>query len=156
MFREMRRFRQQASMEECMEILNNARRGVLAVMGDDDYPYTVPLDFVYADGHIYFHCAKEGHKLDAIRKHDKVSFCVLSDGIREENEWWYHFTSVIAFGRIREIADEAEKDRYLRLLGRKYFPAEEHLEKEMASSASRANVLDITIEHMTGKRIKEK
>lgn len=156
MFREMRRFRQQISVEECVEILNNARRGVLAVMGDDDYPYTVPLDFVYADGHIYFHCAKEGHKLDAIRKHDKVSFCVLSDGVREENEWWYHFTSVIAFGRIREIADEAEKDRYLRLLGRKYFPAEEYLEKEMTSSASRANVLDITIEHMTGKRIKEK
>ena len=81
MFREMRRIRQQATEEECLEILKSAKRGVLAVHGDDDYPYTVPMDFVYEDGCLYFHAAKSGHKLDAVRRNDKVSFCVLSDGV---------------------------------------------------------------------------
>ncbi len=155
MFREMRRIKQQTSEEECISILENGKRGVLAVLGDEDYPYTVPMDYVYEDGHIYFHCAMSDHKLDAIRKHDKASFCVLSEGVKEENDWWYHFTSVVAFGRISEIADEVEKDKKLRLLGAKYFPTAEHLEKEMASAASRALVLDLQIEHMTGKRVKE-
>lgn len=155
MFREMRRFKQQVSEDECLRILNEGERGVLAVLGDDEYPYTVPLDFVYEDGHIYFHCAMEGHKLDAVRKHDKVSFCVLSDGVKEENDWWYHFTSVIAFGRVSEITDEGEKNNKLRLLGTKYFPDNEHLEKEMGS-AGRTVVLDLTIDHMTGKAVREK
>lgn len=97
----------------------------------------------------------EGHKLDAVRKHDKVSFCVLSDGVKEENDWWYHFTSVIAFGRVSEITDEGEKNNKLRLLGTKYFPDNEHLEKEMGS-AGRTVVLDLTIDHMTGKAVREK
>lgn len=155
MFREMRRYKQQTSEDECADILNKAMRGTLAVLGDDDYPYTVPLNFVYDDGHIYFHCAKEGHKLSAIRKHEKASFCVLSEGVREENDWWYHFTSVIAFGRIREITDEKEKDKRLRMLGSKYFPTAEYLEKEMQQASSRALVLDLKIEHMTGKRVRE-
>ena len=154
MFREMRRYKQLAAQEECIRLLENGKRGVLAVLGDEDYPYTVPLDFVYQDGHIYFHCAVEGHKLDAVRRHDKVSFCVLSEGVQEENSWWYHFTSVIVFGKVREVTDEAEKDRCLRLLGGKYFPSKEYLEKEM-KGASRAAVLDLCIEHMTGKHIRE-
>ena len=156
MFREMRRFKQQASDEECIGILNNGKRGILAVLGDDDYPYTVPMDFVYEDGHIYFHCAMAGHKLDAIRKHDKVSFCVISEGVQEENDWWYHFTSVVVFGRIREVTDESEKNKKLRLIGAKYFPDAEYLEKEMANDAPRALVLDLCIEHMTGKNVKER
>jgi len=155
MFREMRRIKQQTSDEECIDILKNAKRGVLAVLGDDDYPYAVPLNYVYNEGHIYFHCAKSGHKLDAIRKHSKVSFCVLNEGVQEENDWWYHFASVIVFGRIREVPDDDELERYLRLLGSKYFPGAEHLEKEM-KSAPNAVVLDLQIEHMTGKKVREK
>lgn len=156
MFRKMRRFKQQISEDECVEVLQKAWRGVLAVSGDDDYPYAVPLDFVYEEGHIYFHWAGEGHKLDAVRRNDKVSFCVLSDGVQEENDWWYHFISVIAFGRICEIEDADERDRRLRLLGSKYFPTKEHLEKEMADYAKVSAVLDLSIEHMTGKRVREK
>lgn len=155
MFRKMRRNATQITDEECIKLLKEAKRGVLAVLGDEGYPYTVPLNFVYSDGHIYFHSAKAGHKLDAIRQHDKVSFCVLNDGIREENDWWYHFTSVIAFGRIREIESEDERDRYLRLLGRKYFPSEDILEKEMENAPITA-VLDMEIEHVTGKTVREK
>ena len=155
MFREMRRFRQQATEEECLEILKSAKRGVLAVHGDDGYPYTVPLDFVYEDGCMYFHGAKSGHKLDAIRRDDKVSFCVLSEGVKEENDWWYHFTSVICFGRMSEITEQEEAYRCLRLLGRKYMPTVEMVEEDMEKNAARAAVLKLTVEHMTGKHVKE-
>lgn len=155
MFREMRRFRQQATEEECLEILKSAKRGVLAVHGDDGYPYTVPLDFVYEDGCMYFHGAKSGHKLDAIRRDDKVSFCVLSEGVKEENDWWYHFTSVICFGRMSEVTEQEEAYRCLRLLGRKYMPTVEMVEEDMEKNAARAAVLKLTVEHMTGKHVKE-
>ena len=155
MFREMRRYKQQISREECEALLKSAPRGVLAVQGDEDYPYAVPLDFLWQEGHLYFHCAKEGHKLDAIRRNEKVSFCVLSEGVQEENDWWFHFTSVIVFGRVREVETEEERLRLLRLFGAKYYPTEEGLEAEMQKGATRALVLDLQIEHMTGKRIRE-
>ncbi len=156
MFREMRRIAQQTTREECEEILRNAKRGILAVLGDEGYPYTVPMDFVYEDGRIYFHCALTGHKMDAIRACDKVSFCVLNDGVREENSWWYHFTSVVAFGRIREETDPDEHLRCLRLLGGKYMPEQTMIEEDIRKNGPRAAILVLTIEHMTGKRVREK
>ena len=74
MFRPMRRIKQQIPEEECIKILKEEPRGVLSVLGDDGYPYGVPIDHYYDEktGRIYFHCAKEGHKLDAIRRCDKV------------------------------------------------------------------------------------
>ncbi len=156
MFREMRRFKQQTTTEECIEILKNGKRGILAVHGEDGYPYTVPLDYVYEDGHIYFHCAKTGHKMDAIRADDKVSFCVLSDGVQEPDDWWFHFTSVVIFGRIHEVTQEEERDHHLRQLGRKYMPSEKMIEEDMRKNAPQAAVLRLDIEHMTGKRVREK
>ena len=155
MFREMRRIRQQATEEECLEILKSAKRGVLAVHGDDDYPYTVPMDFVYEDGCLYFHAAKSGHKLDAVRRNDKVSFCVLSDGVKEENDWFYRFTSVIVFGRMSEVTGQEEAYRCLRMLGMKYMPTVEMVDADMEKNAARAAVLKLRIEHMTGKHVKE-
>ena len=155
-FRPMRRFKQQASDEECMEILRSAPRWVLAVSGDGGYPYAVPLNFLYEEGKIYFHCAMEGHKLDALRSHDKASFCVLSEPYRNEGEWWDCLTSVICFGTVQEVSDPSEKDRLLRALGKKYFPEGYDIEKDMAKNASRALVLEFRIEHMTGKHVKEK
>ncbi len=155
-FRPMRRIKQQLSDDECIALLKKAPRGVLAVLGDFGYPYTVPLDFVYEEGKIYFHCAKEGHKLDAIRSCDKASFCVLSEGEKEPNDWWYHFDSVISFGRIRIVDDPALADAKLRTLGAKYFPEGYDLEADMVKNAPRAEVLELTIEHMTGKRVREK
>ena len=155
MFREMRRKKQQAEEAECLENLRTAKRGVLAVLGDDDYPYAVPLDFVFEDGCLYFHCAVEGHKLDAVRKHEKVSFCVLGEPVPEKNDWWFHVTSVIAFGRICEVKDPAEHDRCLRLLARKYMPLDQ-IEGDMQRNAHHAVVLALHIEHMTGKHVREK
>ena len=77
MFREMRRIKQLLPEDTAKEILARNTGGTLALLGDDDYPYAVPMSYVYADGKIYFHCAKEGHKIDAIRNHDKASFCVI-------------------------------------------------------------------------------
>ena len=156
MFRPMRRIKQQIPEEACVELLKTAPRGTLAVLGDDDYPYAVPLDFVYENGRLYFHCAREGHKLDAVRKSDKASFCVLGEGTQNPGEWWYYFTSVICFGRVRVVDDEAEAREKLRLLGEKYMPSREEVAAELAKNAARAAVLEFTIEHMTGKRVQEK
>ena len=103
MFRKMRRTKQELSREECEEILQKQLRGFLAVLGDDEYPYALPMDYVYFDDKIYFHSAKEGHKIDSIKKHDKASFSVINDGEKVENVWYYIFKSVICFGKIRII-----------------------------------------------------
>lgn len=155
-FRPMRRFKQQMTDEACIALLHKAPRGVLAVLGDGGYPYTVPLDFVYDGGKIYFHCAKEGHKLDAIRACDKVSFCVLGEGVKEPDSWWYHFESVICFGRMHIVEDPARKNAHLRLLGTKYFPQDYDIEADMAQDGPNAFILELQIEHMSGKRVREK
>ncbi len=155
-FRPMRRFKQQMTDQECVDLLRSAPRGVLGVIGDGGYPYTVPLDFLYDGGCLYFHCAKEGHKLDAIRSCDKVSFCVLSEGKKEPGDWWYHFDSVICFGRIRVVEDPVESDNLLRKLGAKYFPQGYDLEDDMRKNAPRALVLQLRVEHMSGKHVREK
>ena len=116
----------------------------------------MPPDFLYADGHLYFHCAKQGHKLDAIRAYDRVSFCVLSDGEKEPDSWWYHFQSVVCFGRIHVVEDPARTDVLLRRLGAKYFPEGYDLEGDMSKNAPNALVLDMQIEHISGKRVREK
>ena len=86
MFRPMRRFKQQLTQEECIDILKTEVRGVLSILGDEDYPYGIPIDFYYSrkDNKIYFHGAKEGHKIDSIKKHNKVSFCVYDKGYKKE------------------------------------------------------------------------
>ena len=155
MFRNMRRFKQQLTDAECEEILRHEPRGVLAVLGDDGYPYAVPLDFVYEDGKIYFHCAGEGHKIDAIKRCDKASFCVTDAGERPEGQWWRIFRSVIAFGRVRILEDREEVLSRVRSLGLK-FAGPEYVEKELQRDGKRVQCLEFTIEHMTGKRVNEK
>ena len=152
----MRRFKQAASEQECQDLLQSAWRGVLSVLGDGGYPYGVPLNFVYDDGKIYFHCAVEGHKIDALRACPKASFCVLSEPAKNPGEGWNCFTSVICFGHVREISDQAEHDRLLRLLGAKYFPEGYDIDADMVRNAPRALVLELAIEHMTGKHVREK
>ena len=155
-FRPMRRFKQQLPQEECVDILQNAYRGFLSVNGDGGYPYTVPINFLFAEGKLYFHCAAAGHKLDAIRANDKACFTVIDEPRREPDDWWYHVRSVICFGRVSVLEDEAEKDSYLRQLGAKYFPDGYDIEADMQRNAARALVLAFTIEHMSGKRVREK
>lgn len=156
MIRKMRRFKQQLSKEECEGLLKVAPRGVLAVLGDEGYPYAVPLNFVYDDGSIYFHCAAEGHKMDALLACDKASFCVLDEGRQEEGEWWLHFNSVIAFGRVKRVVEEGAMRDALHKLGKKYFPQDYDLEGDIARNLSRVAILRLSIEHLTGKHVREK
>ncbi|MBQ7567027.1 MAG: pyridoxamine 5'-phosphate oxidase family protein [Oscillospiraceae bacterium] len=156
-FRPMRRAKQQLSQAECDALLREQWRGVLALAGDGGYPYAVPLDFLYdaQARKFYFHCAKEGHKLDAIRACAKASFCVVDGGVQRADHWSKDFRSVIAFGTVRVIEDGAEKDALLRRFGAKFIPTGQELERELANAAARANVLELTVEHMTGKRVNE-
>ena len=155
-FRKMRRFRQELSADVCADILKREPRGVLAVSGDGGYPYAVPLNFVYDGGCLYFHCATEGHKLDAINRDGKASFCVLSQKELSDDGWSYFFESVIAFGRVSTVTDEEKRTEKLRLLGNKYFPSAEITEDELRKNAARALLLELKIEHMTGKRVHER
>jgi len=157
MFRKMRRIGQMLPEEECIEILTNEPRGVLALLGDYDYPYALPMSHVYADGKIYFHGAMTGHKNDAVEKHDKVSYCVMDEGVRNpEDDWSYIFRSVIVFGEIRTLSDDDEKIEKLTCLGDKFFPTHEETVSEIEKLLHRTEVFEITIEHMTGKTVKEK
>ncbi|MBR4375804.1 MAG: pyridoxamine 5'-phosphate oxidase family protein [Spirochaetia bacterium] len=158
MFRPMRRFKQQLSREECIAILKSEVRGVLSVLGDDDYPYGIPLDFYYseADGRIYFHGAGEGHKIDSIKRHDKVSFCVMDKGTPDAEGWFLHFKSVIVFGRIRIVEDHDKALDICRKLCYKFNFAPEFIEKTIEKSGPKVTCLELVPEHITGKVIKEK
>lgn len=156
MFRDMRRAGQKLSDDECIEILTNEPRGVLALLGDYDYPYAVPMSHVYVDGKIYFHSAKKGHKLDSIRNHEKVSFCVMDKGIKNEDGWSYTFKSVIVFGKIKILADEADRIDKLTHLGDKFFPSPEDTLDEISRLSHKTDVFELTIDYMSGKTVKEK
>lgn len=152
-FRPMRRMRQQLSKEVCDNILRNATSGTLALLGDGDYPYAVPLSFVYCGNCIYFHSAKSGHKIDAIRREDKASFCVISKDEIHGDEFTTYFRSVIAFGRITIVSSPGEKLEGAKLLGRKYNPNdEEGLSREIEKSLAHMELLRFDIEHLTGKQ----
>ena len=151
-FREMRRKRQQPSEEESISILKKATAGTLALLGDNDYPYAVPISYVYADGRLYFHSALSGHKVDAIRKCDKASFCVIEQDDVQPKKYTTFFRSVIVFGRIHIIEDEQAKLKMARMLGNRYNPNDdESLQKELEQGLSRMLMIRFDIEHLTGK-----
>ncbi len=156
MFREMRRFKQQLTDEECIAILKRAKRGTLAVNGDDGYPYAIPLNFHYDEENdkIYFHGAGEGHKMDAIKQDDKVSFNVIENG--EKEDWWYHVNSVTVFGRIKAVEDVERKAEILTAVGDKYFPDHERTISETEKYKEKVTILELTPEHRTGKTVREK
>ena len=149
----MRRDRQQLSREECELILGRCTSGVLALTGDGGYPYAVPLSYVYTDGAIIFHSAVEGHKVDAIKRDSRCSFCVIDQDEIKPAEFTTHFRSVIAFGRIHILEDADEKVQALRLLGRRYSPDDEPgLQHEIDKSLDHVLLLRLDIEHLSGKQ----
>ena len=129
MFRSMRRKKQQIPQEECTRILREEKRGALAVIGDEGWPYAIPLNF-YSDEEedtIYFHCALQGHKVDAIDRCDKVCFTVWNSGEPVEGDWSYYVTSVVSMGRAEWVDDEELRLEKARLFGLKYYPSAERL-----------------------------
>jgi uncharacterized protein len=152
MFRPMRRKKQLLPEAETTAMLRSCTAGVLAVQGDDGYPYAVPLSFAYEDGTLYFHSAVAGHKLDALEHGDKASFCVIAADDIVPEKFTTHFRSVIAFGKARVVTDDDEKRRALLRLAEKYSP--DHLDAagaEIDGDWKRVTVLALDVEHLTGK-----
>ena len=152
-FRPLRRRKQALSAQLCEEILRRGTSGVLALAGDGGYPYAVPMSYAFDGGKLYFHCAREGHKLDAIRREPKASFCVIDRDTVVPEEYTTYFRSVIAFGRLRTIEDEAQKRAAIAQLARRYFPQDSEGNRAHAIGREWAGLcmLEMEIEHISGK-----
>ena len=157
MFRELIRRNKKISMEECLHILKTEKRGVLSVNGDNDYPYGMPMNHWYneEDGKIYFHCGKVGHRLDALKKDSKVSFCTYNEGYRNQGEWALNVKSVIVFGKI-EIVDELDRIiDIMKKLSYKFTHDDEYINAEIEQHVHRTLLLVLTPEHICGKLVQE-
>lgn len=159
MFRQMRRKDHEVSKMQALEWLQSKTCGVLSLSGDDGYPYGVPLNYVYHDGAIYFHSAKSGHKLDAISRNEKASFCVIVEEALVPERYTGMFRSVIVFGRMSLLTDLEEKRYALELLGTRFGPEEEkgtfepaeNLRKKVDGGLHSLHMLKLQIEHISGK-----
>ncbi len=157
MFREVVRKRNEISREECIGILKNERRGILAVNGDNGYPYCMPMNHYYCeeDNMIYFHGGKTGHKIDSLKADNKVCFCVHDKGIRMEGDWAETFRSVIVFGKVHFIDDYEQAMDITRKLSLKFTDDKEYTEEEIRKSGKATLCFAVEIEHISGKRVKE-
>lgn len=155
MFRELTRKKQQLTLNECKEILKNEVRGVLAVSGDDGYPYALPINFYFDEENnkIYFHSGKVGHKLDAIAKNNKVSFCVYDKGYHKDGHWSLNIKSVIIFGHIYTVNEW--KDDLIVAFSKRFTDDTEYIYSEIEKFKSNTVLLCLNIEHITGKLVNE-
>ena len=157
MFRGLVRKKQALSEEECIKILKEEPRGVLSVLGDGGYPYGTPLNHWYCEenGHLYFHSGMSGHRIDALKRCDKVSFCVYDQGYRKEGDWALYIKSVIVFGRMRLVEDHDRAMEICRKLSVKYTDDTEYIRREILHAGPRTLVYELIPEHMTGKLVHE-
>ena len=157
MFRKLRRINQELSKEESISLLKNEVRGVLSVLGDDEYPYGLPINYWYSEeeNKIYFHGAREGHKIDAITKHDKVSFCVYDKGHKADGQKGLDYKSVIVFGRIKPVEDREKTVDICRKLSAQFDFGEDYIEEEIKKFAKFVLCLELTPEHICGKKVNE-
>lgn len=153
MFRTMRRKAQALTAAENEAILKRHGEGVLAVCGDEGYPYAVPVNYVYSDGRIIIHGAKEGHKIESVRKHDKVSFCVIDEDKVVPEEYSTAYRSVIVFGRASVLEGQIpQMETRLDALAAHFVPfikakRMDYIRRGMAQTA----LIVIEPEHITGK-----
>ena len=157
MFREMRRFKQALTQEECVELLQNCKRAVIAVTGDEGYPYCLPINYYYEkeDNTIYFHSSKQGHKVDSLNKDNRICFTAHDEGYQKE-DWSYYVKSVIVFGEAHFLEEGDKKYEMAKKFGMKYFPSEKEVDEELRKDYSRVEIIAIEIKHMTGKLVHEK
>lgn len=158
MFRELRRQKNKIDLAAAQALLQTERRGVLAVNGDNGYPYAMPLNFWYDKeaGKIYFHGARAGYKVDALRACDKVCFTVYGHETIKKEPWAPYMQSVVVFGRCHLMENNAQAMDVLRRLAMKYYPSEDLVEEGIAHSGSVVQLFEIDIEHLCGKEVKEK
>lgn len=153
MFRQMRRNKQLLSDKESIDILNTQTAGVLSLLGDNDYPYSLPISYAYNNSKIYFHHAKEGHMVDAIKKHNKASFCVIAENKIVPEKYTTYFKSVIAFGKIKILEKDEEIRNAITILSKKYNKSatNKDIERLINKEYNSLCAIELTIEHMTGK-----
>ncbi len=158
MFRDMRRYKQMVSDDACREILKTEKRGVLSVIGDDGYPYGVPVNFYYDEEEniLYFHGAKQGHKIDAIRNCEKVSFTTWNNGLKKDGDWAFYVTSVIAMGEAKLVEDADVIFEKTHKIADKYYPSKKEIEEVWQKSGKNVQIIAMHIRHMTGKLVHEK
>ena len=158
MFREMRRKKKQISMEAAEALLEKSRRGVLAVNGDDGYPYAIPVNYFFdrENRRIYFHGSRMGHKVDALKACDKVCFTVFGNETVREEAWAPFMQSAVVFGRCHFVEAGEAADTLLKRLAMKYYPNEQLADEEIAQVGKAAQVYEIEIEHLSGKEIQER
>jgi nitroimidazol reductase NimA-like FMN-containing flavoprotein (pyridoxamine 5'-phosphate oxidase superfamily) len=157
MFREMIRKKQKLSIEECISILKMEKRGVLSVNGDNGYPYGTPMNHWYNEenGKLYFHCGKVGHRLDSLKKDNKVSFCTYDKGYNKNGEWALNIKSVVVFGKIKIIDDVEKIEDITTKLSHKFTQDEFYIKKEIKQNIHRTILLELTPDHICGKLINE-
>lgn len=158
MFRPVRRKNREISIEAAKDLLRTSRRGVLAVNGDNGYPYALPINYTYdeASNIIIFHGARAGHKLDSIKACDKVCFTVYGNETIKEEAWAPYVQSTIVYGRCHLVDDQERAMEILRNLARKYYPSEGIIDEEIAKAGKAVQMFQIEIEHISGKEIQEK
>ncbi len=158
MFRKIRRTKNEISAEDAKALLKSNRRAAFSVNGDDGYPYTIPVNFYYDEDNniIYFHSAKMGHKIDSIKVNDKICFTTWNDGYLEDGDWAYRVSSCVVFGRAKLIEDRKITEETVRKLARKYYPSGEEVEEEIKRAIHGVQLVAIEIEHISGKKIREK
>lgn len=158
MFRPMRRTKRAISDEDAKRLLEQGRRAVLAVNGDDGYPFAFPINYRFDAGanKIFFHGAKAGQKVDALRRSDKVCLTVMGNEHYEQGKWAPYVQSTVVFGRCHLVDDAAATEAEVRRLALKYYPSAEEAEEELNKYLAAVQLYEIEIEHLTGKQIQEK
>ena len=151
----MRRKKQELTEKQCLDILRRAKTATLALSGDDGYPYSVPMNFVYEDGKIYFHGAKEGHKMDCLKQCDKASFCVMDKGFKKDGEWAIHYQSVIVFGKIHMVNDPDKVKEICTQLCLKFTDDQNYIDHELKYSGPSVQCFELIPDYISGKIIKE-
>ena len=158
MFRDIRKKKNEISVDAAKHLLEVARRGILAVNGDDGYPYAIPLNFLYCpkEWKIYFHGSRAGHKVDSIKRDEKVCFTVFGNESVKNETWAPYVQSAVVFGRCSLLGNQEYSVEILRKLARKYYPDEALIEEEISVSGKATQLFEIDIEHISGKEIQER
>ena len=158
MFRKVRKIKNEITIEDAKTLLRDNKRAALSVNGDNGYPYTVPINFYYDENEnkIYFHSAKKGHKIDSIINSDKVCLTTWNDGYVDDGDWAYHVSSCVVFGRARLVEDPKTTEEKVRKFALKYYPSLEDVEEEIKMGIKGVQLIEIEIEHISGKKVHEK
>ena len=158
MFRPIRKKKNEISVDKAKALLHSSRRGVLAVNGDDGYPYAIPINYLYDEENekIIFHGAKAGHKVDALKKNDKICFTVFGNEMVKEEAWAPFLQSVVVFGRCHLVESQEDTIALVKKFAAKYYPNMDMVNEEAASSGRAVQMFEIQIEHLSGKEVQER